>query len=188
MHILGPSGSGKSYLSKILSKMLKIKPYDLDDIFWLKKAERKYDVKRNEQERDNLLKQITKKDSWIIEGCYSSWVESSIKRSDLVIWLDPPFYILVYRLILRFLKRKRLRYKEGWTDSGLLLKYAKNYHKKNQPSGYHSHKELIEKHQIEFVYIRNKKELNKFLKDVTKRANLKRSTPTQPKSGYDGIA
>ncbi len=169
IHILGTSGSGKTFLSKKLSKLLKIKVYDLDDIFWLRKGARKYDIKRNKKERNRLLKEIIKKKKWIIEGCYSSWIEDSIKKSDLVIWLDPPFYILVYRLILRFYKRKFLNTKEGWKDLGLLLKYAKNYHKKDQPAGYHEHKELIEKHKIEVLYIRNKKELNKFLNEFEKK-------------------
>jgi adenylate kinase family enzyme len=146
--------------------MLKLPVYDLDDIFWKHGSERKYDVKRDEKERNKLLKKITKKDKWIIEGCYSSWIEDSIKKSDLIIWLDPKFYVLAYRLILRFFKRKLLLSKEGLRDLGLLLKYAKNYHKKNQPAGYHKHRELIEKNKLRFIYIRNKKELNRFLKEV----------------------
>lgn len=165
IHILGTSGSGKSFLSKKLFEVLKTKVYDLDDIFWVKKGERKYDVRRDGEERNKLLREITRKNKWIIEGCYSSWIEDSIRRSNLVIWLDPPFYILAYRLISRYFKRRLLGSKEGWRDLGLLIKYAKNYHGKEQAAGYHKHKELIEKHKVEFVYIRGKKELNKFLED-----------------------
>jgi len=169
IHIIGVSGSGKTFLAKRLSKFLKIKVYDLDDIFWKRKGARKYDVKRDERERARLLKRIVKRDKWIIEGCYSSWVDDSIKRSNLVIWLNPPFHILSYRLISRFMKRKLLGTLEGWKDLGLLLKYAKNYHKKKQPTGYYSHLELIKKHKVKFVYIENKRELNRFLKDFEKR-------------------
>jgi adenylate kinase family enzyme len=166
IHILGTSGSGKTFLSKKLSKIFKIKIYDLDDIFWLRNGARKYDTKRNEKERNRLLNQITKRKKWIIEGCYSSWVEESIKNSDLVIWLNPPFHILAFRLISRFFKRKLLGTREGWRDLGLLLKYAKNYHKKGQPAGYYLHKELIEKHKVKMIYIQTSKELNRFLKEI----------------------
>ncbi|MEK6913904.1 MAG: AAA family ATPase [Nanoarchaeota archaeon] len=167
IYILGASGSGKSFISKKLSKILRISVYDLDDLFWKHGKERKYDVKRDEKERNNLLKEITKKDKWIIEGCYSSWIEDSIRKSDLVIWLDPSFPILAHRLILRFFKRKILMSKDGLKDLGLLLKYAKNYHVKNQPAGFYKHKELIEKNKLKFIYIKNKRELKKFLKNYS---------------------
>jgi adenylate kinase family enzyme len=167
IYILGASGSGKSFLSKKISKALRILVYDLDDLFWKHGSERKYDIKRDEKERNKLLEKITKKDKWIIEGCYSSWIEDSIRKSDLVIWLDPPFHTLAYRLILRFLKRKILISKDGLKDLGLLLKYAKNYHVKNQPAGYYKHKELIEKNNLNFIYIKNKKELKKLLKNYS---------------------
>jgi adenylate kinase family enzyme len=165
VHIIGTSGSGKSFLAKKLSNLLKIKVYDLDDLFW----KRKYNIERDEKERIKLLKNITKKNKWIIEGVYSSWVEDSIKRSNLIIWLDPPAHILSYRLILRFFRRKEFKELEGWKGLRLMLKYAINYHKKKQAAGYYLHKGLIEKHKASFVYIKSKKELNKFLEDFTEK-------------------
>ena len=164
VHIIGTCGSGKSFLAKKLSSLLKIKVYDLDDIFW----KRKYDLKRDEETRAKLLKKIAKKDKWIIEGCYSSWAEESIRKCNLLIWLDLSTHILTYRLILRFFKRKEFKKLEDWKGLRLLLKYAINYHKKGQAAGYYLHKGLIEKHKASFVYIRNKKELNRFLEDFTK--------------------
>jgi len=170
IHIFGACGSGKSFLSKKLSKILRLPVYDLDDIFWKKGKERKYDVKRDEKERARLLKKLVKKDKWIIEGCFSSWVDDSIKRSDLVVWLNPPFHLLSYRLISRFMRRKLLGDLEGWKGLWKLLKYAKNYHKKNQPAGYYKHLEQIKRHKVQCVYITNKRELNNFLKEVQKEA------------------
>ena len=169
IHIFGASGSGKTFLSKELSKRLKIKSYDLDEIFWKKNGNRKEDVKREEKERKLMLNKIIKKEKWIIEGCYSSGVEDSIKRSDLVVWLNPPFYVLAKRLILRFFKEKLLNQKQGWKDLQLQLKYNKDYHKPNQPAGYYQHKELIEKHKVNFVYIRSKREMKNFLKEFKQR-------------------
>jgi len=57
--VLGTIGSGKSTFSKKLSLILKIKHYDLDDIFWTNK----FNKKRSEGARDgavlNLYKIIT---------------------------------------------------------------------------------------------------------------------------------
>lgn len=49
IYIIGNSGSGKSYLSQILSKRCNINHFDLDDIFW----ETKFTVKRLEEEKKN---------------------------------------------------------------------------------------------------------------------------------------
>ena len=160
IYILGTSGSGKTFLAKKLSNAMNIKHYDLDDVFWV----RKYDKKRDEKDRIKLLDKICRSKQWIIEGVYTSWVEKASKRSDLVIWLDTPSYAIIWRIIYRFLQRKR-KHQESWKDIIALIKYARNYRKKDQPAGYYRHKELIEKHKVDLVYIKNKTELNKFLKD-----------------------
>ena len=161
IHILGTSGSGKTYLSKKLSEKLKIKIYDLDDIFFI----RKYDKKRDIEKRKQLLKKIVKRKTWIIEGVYSTWVEESIKKSDLVIMLDPAYYVLAYRLILRFFKRKVRKNRDTLKDLWMLLKFSKSYHNKDLSGSFQGHKELIDRHKVEFVYLKNKRELNWFLEE-----------------------
>ena len=79
--IFGATNSGKSTLAKILSKKLKIRHYDMDDIFW----KRKYDQKRTDKQCEKLLKIKCKKKQWIIEGAYSRWVECAIKSADFII-------------------------------------------------------------------------------------------------------
>lgn len=158
--ILGCSGSGKTFLANKISKNLKIKTYDLDDIFF----ERKYDIKRNEKDRLKLLSKVTRAKKWIIEGVYSSWIDDAVKKSDIVILLDLPFRILAWRILKRFIKRSINR-KEGFKDMLMLIKYAYKYKSKNQASGLHKHKELINKHSVKYIHIKNKNELNKLIKE-----------------------
>jgi adenylate kinase family enzyme len=99
IHILGTSGSGKSFLAKKLSTILDIEHYDLDDFFFI----RKYDKKRSKVARKKLLDNLAKKRKWIVEGVYASWVDSSIKRSDMVILIDTPFRVVAWRIFHRFL-------------------------------------------------------------------------------------
>lgn len=161
--ILGTVGSGKTSLARELSKKLNIKHYDLDDIFWTKK----FNKKRNEKQRDKLLKNIISKKKWIIEGVYTDWIEEGIKKSDEIIILDIPFKSLFYRITKRTLKREKSkqkgkeRYKENLRDFLGLIKAARIYKKGSE--AYYKHKKMIDKHKVNFVILRSKKQINEFL-------------------------
>jgi adenylate kinase family enzyme len=167
IYILGTIGSGKSFLANRLSKILNIPCYDLDDIFWLNK----FNKKRNKMERNQLFQKLCNKKEWIIEGVYSTWVEEGIKKSDLVIFLDINTLTLLYRTIKRYIKREKSkkkgkdRYQENLKDLLGLIKAIIKYKRKNYDRGYYKHKELIGKHKVDVAYLKNKKELNRFLKD-----------------------
>jgi len=161
IYIIGPSGSGKSFLAKKLSNQLKIPAYDLDDIFWLKKPIKK----RPEQMWKPLLERISKKQKWIIEGIFHAWVESAIKKSDLIIWLDFPPRTLSWRLLTRHIKRKLKGSPYKIKDTLYLLKYSKKYSKK-ETNLYLNHKKLIKKVKTNLVIIKNKKQLNNLLEKL----------------------
>ena len=83
IYIIGTSGSGKSFLSRKLSEKLGIQRYDLDDLYY----SRKYTVERSPWKREQMLRKIASRKKWIIEGVYGSWIESALKKADLVILL-----------------------------------------------------------------------------------------------------
>jgi adenylate kinase family enzyme len=162
IYILGTSGSGKSTLANQISKILKIKTYDLDDIFWYKK----YTKKRNIEKRREKLKQLIKgKRKWIIEGIYTDWSEEAIKKADLIIWISTPKHILSWRIFKRYLKRKGEK-DETLKDCINLIKYARGYKKHQSSSGYESHKKTIKNHKKEVVILKNNRQIKKFLKDL----------------------
>ena len=105
IHIIGCSGTGKTYLAKKLSNKYNIPHYDLDNIYWDNSSE-KYGLKTEFEKRDNLLQNILEKDAWIIEGIYYKWLEQSFKDADIIYILDLPKYIYKFRIIKRFIKRK----------------------------------------------------------------------------------
>ena len=57
IHIIGCSGTGKTYLAKKLSNKYNIPHYDLDNIHWDNSSE-KYGIKTKVEKRDKLLKNI----------------------------------------------------------------------------------------------------------------------------------
>jgi adenylate kinase family enzyme len=94
--ILGSSGSGKSTLAKNLGEKYKIPVFYYDQIRWLENWQ--------EPKKEYVLKQlddISKKDSYIIEGTYSSKLKDIISKSDKIIVLEIPTYICTYRILKR---------------------------------------------------------------------------------------
>ena len=81
IHIIGPSGSGKSYLAERLAEKYSLPHYDLDDVRWDRTAG-KYGVKQPDEVRDRLLSELAAQSDWIIEGVYYAWVGQSFARAD----------------------------------------------------------------------------------------------------------
>ncbi len=158
IHILGISGSGKSYLAKKLSSLLKINSFDLDDIFWLKK----YTKKRAINSRKKKLKRLTSKRKWIIEGVYSTWVDDSISKADLVILLESSPNILSWRIFKRYILRGKNR--ESLKDMYKLIKFARSYRKKE--GHYYKYKSLLNKNKVSYIYLRGKKDIELFLREI----------------------
>ncbi len=167
VYILGCSGSGKTTLAKELARKLYIQHYDLDDIFWKKK----YTIKRDEKSCRSLLKKLAVKDSWIIEGVYDRWVDPAVRRATFVIWLRISPLIITLHLLQRYIFREKT--KESWKDTLMLIRYVWRYEKEDQPSGFGSHKKLIEKYKVPYIKIKKEKEAKYFLKKATTSKKIK---------------
>jgi adenylate kinase family enzyme len=105
IHLIGSTGSGKSYIAAILSRRLGTPTYDLDDLFWQRDAAA-YGVRAEPAERDARLNAIVQQDAWIIEGVYHSWLGPSFDRADLIVALTPYVLLRDVRVLRRFMLRK----------------------------------------------------------------------------------
>ena len=134
IHIIGCSGSGKTYLANALSKKYNISHFDLDDIQWDNNA-KEYGKKRTLDERKALLQEILfNNDEWIIEGVYYAWVQQSFDEADKIYVLDMPSYLYKSRIIMRSIKRKLgiLKGKRETLKSVYnLLKWTETFQNKN---------------------------------------------------------
>lgn len=131
IHIIGGSGSGKTFLANKLSKEYGIEHYDLDDLQW-DNAAKSYGVKRNADERRAMLQDILKKDQWIIEGVYYKWCKQCFADADEIYLLQVPKRVYTYRIIKRFIKRKfglEKGKKESLKSLVDLIKWADSYEK-----------------------------------------------------------
>lgn len=100
INIVGPSGSGKSTLAKELHKINGLPVFHMDQLFfrpgWMEKPKAEL-----ASEVDQILQTH---EEWIIEGNYSRTLPSRLKDCSMIIFLDYPRYLYVYRVLKRLLK------------------------------------------------------------------------------------
>lgn len=163
--IVGGIGSGKTTLANKLSKKLKIKHYELDNIVYKR---RDIHEKNKPQTRDKKLKSIIKRKKWIMEGFHDRyWTHSIYKKSDIVIILNIKLSTLKLRIIKRFLKRN-ISFKNNQKSNKkfkVMLKLLK-YVEKNPEKNFKIQKEIAKRFDKKVLILNNKKGINNFLKNL----------------------
>lgn len=103
-------------------------------IFFWDKTVNKYGIKNSKDKRQEELANILEKDNYILEGVYYDWLEESFKNSDLIIVLKTSVWLRDYRIIRRFIKRKKGNIEskqETIKDFYNLIKWNRSYEKRN---------------------------------------------------------
>ncbi len=163
IHIIGCSGSGKTYLAKRLSEKYSIPHFDLDNIQWDNTTDG-YGVKMPIDKRNALLVDILQNESWIIEGVYYAWVLDCFRDADIIYLLDTPKYIYTLRIIRRFIRRK-LRLEKGKKETIKsvynLLKWTETWQKQNLPEI----KKILNQYEHKTVILKGKKDVNRVITD-----------------------
>lgn len=94
--VLGCCGAGKSTFSKRLHSILKLPLIHLDCYYhkpnW---------VEPQKEEWEKVLKQILRKESFIMDGTYLESLDERIKKSDTIIYLDYSLIKCFFRVIKR---------------------------------------------------------------------------------------
>lgn len=161
IYILGTSGSGKTYLAKKLSKKLNIPFYDSDDVRFIKK----FSEARPISERKKLMDKIAKKEKWIIDARATSWSREPMKKADLIIWLKTSSMIRVWRIIKRYLKRRKdsgENLKSIWN----LIKFSLSYKNNKKESGLKGTSKFMEDNKLKPLIIKNNKQKRRLLKKI----------------------
>ncbi len=91
IHVLGGPGSGKTYVASLLSEASGIPHFPLDDLFWDPDS-RPY-VRTNPEIRNSRLSEILGRESWIIEGAYTSkWARQCFREADIIFFMRPSIF------------------------------------------------------------------------------------------------
>ena len=164
IHIIGCSGSGKTYLANALSKKYNISHFDLDDIQWDNNA-KGYGEMRTLDKRKALLQEILFNNEWIIEGVYYAWVQQSFDEADKIYVLNMPSYLCKSRIIMRFIKRKLgiLKGKRETLKSFYnLLKWTETFQNKNLKEI----RNILDRYGDKVIWLSRKKDVEKIIKAV----------------------
>jgi len=99
--IIGSPGAGKSTLAQQLGKSLNIEIIHLDRYFW------RPDWREKPRDaRIEILKDLVRKEQWIIEGTYLGASEPRLNAADTIIFLDIPPWLCLHRIRQRHNKYK----------------------------------------------------------------------------------
>lgn len=163
IHIIGCSGSGKTYLAKVLSKKYNIPHFDLDDIQWDNNAAG-YGVKMPIEKRTELLNIILENEDWIIEGVYYAWVGKCFEDADKIYVLDIPKRVYKYRIIKRTIKRK-LGLEKGKRETLKsvynLLKWTDTFKNKNMVEI----RKILSVYPEKTIWLKNSKDVQKVINE-----------------------
>lgn len=161
IYIIGPVGSGKTTLSKKLSKKYNIKIYELDKVVW---DDDNGNIKRKDEKVLKLFDEILTNNSWIIEDVGRSIFIKGREQADII------YYIKLSRLksYLRVTKRW-IKQKFGWevynhppTLKQLIyfISTVNRYYKKEKDKI-----RSLEKYKDKLVFI-NKKDIKKIINNM----------------------
>ncbi|TFK63464.1 hypothetical protein BDN72DRAFT_847586 [Pluteus cervinus] len=98
IRIVGNSGVGKSTLGRQLSKILGIPYFGLDELYW----KPGWEESSAEEFEGKINKVLSEHSSWIMDGNFVSPGGNLARAAATdIVWLDPPFVLYFYRLLVR---------------------------------------------------------------------------------------
>lgn len=158
IHILGGSGTGKTYIANKIAKQHNICHFDLDNIYW-DHMSNTYGIKMSVENRTQKLNDILKNNDWIIEGVFYDWLRDSFSKADYIFILTTKPIVFHYRIIRRFIRRKfgiEKSKKETLKSLKDLLIWTNKYQKYNIPKII----EFLEPYKGKVFFVKNLQDIN----------------------------
>jgi adenylate kinase family enzyme len=112
--ILGQPGSGKSTLARDIGRITGLPVVHIDHIHWQSGW-----IERSMAEKSRLCREIEGREAWVFEGGHSATWKTRLARAELVIWLDFPVSLRLWRIVKRtfvWMGRNRPDLPEGCTE------------------------------------------------------------------------
>jgi len=94
--IVGQPGSGKSTLARDLGRKTGLPVVHIDHIHWQPGW-----IERPRDEKTRLCHEVEAREEWIFEGGHSATWRNRLARADMLIWLDLPLPLRLWRVVKR---------------------------------------------------------------------------------------
>lgn len=181
INVVGTSASGKSTFSKALAQQLNLSYIELDDLFWLddwgESSDQEF-FKKLQQKIDQAT------EGYVIDGNYTRTKNIKWKEVDIIIWLDLPFHLNLYRSVKRVLHRawgkqqlwsssnNKESFKSLFSQNSIVWWMIKT-HKQNQQK-YLEMMQSNEYMNIHWIRLRTKAEMDLLLKLIKVQNNTRK--------------
>lgn len=100
IHIIGGPGSGKTTLARQIAGTTGAPLYELDNIGYENGA----GTRRPLHAKLADLHDIAAQPAWITEGIFLWWTDELLHRADMIVWLDPPVRVDLWRIVSRHVR------------------------------------------------------------------------------------
>jgi adenylate kinase family enzyme len=140
--VFGNSGSGKSTYAAHLARVGGRTHLDLDTLVW---EPGRIAVPRQPQEVEADLERFLEgRSRWVIEGCYSEWVETASRRCTELVFLNPGEAVcLVHCRSRPWEPHKYSSPSEQDEKLGFLLSWVKDYYSRDESCSLIRHQKLF---------------------------------------------
>jgi len=98
--IYGVTGSGKTTLAKQVADRLGLPFHAIDDLTWLPDWQAVPDDTQRQ-----IITELCGRDSWVIDSAYSGWLDVPLAHADVVVGLDYPRWLSLWRVARRSISR-----------------------------------------------------------------------------------
>lgn len=110
--VVGTTGSGKTTLAHQIADKLGTTRIELDAIHWLPD----WQETPADEFRAKVVDTISANAQWVLDGNYSKVRDLIWAQADTIVWLDYPFVVNLWRLIVRSVRRA-ITHEELWSGN-----------------------------------------------------------------------
>jgi adenylate kinase family enzyme len=135
--IYGVTGSGKTHFAERLSKATGIPWHSVDEIAWLPNW-----VEVSLAEQVARITEICEGDKWILDTAYAKWKDIPLRRAELIVALDYPRWVSLWRLLKRTFARawdgkpvcngNRETWRQAFSRDSIVLWHFKSFDRKRR--------------------------------------------------------
>ncbi len=171
--VVGTTSSGKSTLASQLAEKIGGDFIELDALHWEPNW-----VEAPDEVFRMGVETATHSKAWVVAGNYSVVRDVIWARAEVIIWLDYPFHIVFWRLLMRTIRRSIFQeelwngnrenfwmHLKLWSEESLFHWLFKTYWRRKRE--YPMLFALPENAHLKIIHFRHPKETHKWLKTIT---------------------